>query len=87
MNNTNQELFAFVVDGEVFHIMSAPKDIPETQRLIAGLKSNPMIVNASDKPEILQYPDWKYDYETKNFYREDHSLQHLNVEPDYEVED
>lgn len=87
MNIANQELFAFVVDGEVFHIMSAPRDVPEAQRLIAGLNSDPMVINVSHNPEILQYPDWKYDYNTKTLYREDSSHSHLNLEPDYEVED
>jgi hypothetical protein len=84
MNTHNQELFAIVADGEVFHTMAIPSSIEETRRLIAGLNSDPKIINITGNEDILRYPDWKYDYQTKQFYRSSNTI--FSEDDDYEVE-
>jgi len=86
MNTQQQELFAFIIDGEVFHTMSVPAETPETARLIAGMSSYPTVVRITGKEEILHFPDWKYNYETKEFYRGSNIPMSEDSELDYEVE-
>ena len=43
--------FAFIVDGEVFTISNISTDdpnIPQTERVVAGLQSNPIVVEFTD---------------------------------------
>lgn len=56
----SQKLFAFVSDGDAFHFMQVP-DLPDLAKLIAGLQSNPILVDISDNPEIMENPIlWTY---------------------------
>ena len=51
--------FAFVSDGDIFHYMTLPY-VSELDGVIAGMRSNPIIVEMpNDLPDYLG-PGWKY---------------------------
>lgn len=81
-----KQIFAFVVDGEVFHTMVVPTSVLEAKRLVAGLMSDPKIVPVYNNEDILRSPNWKYDEKTNSFYKDGPDVNSFQ-EPDYEVED
>jgi hypothetical protein len=87
MSETNdKKIFAFIVNGEVFHTMTIEKNI-NTEGLISGMLSEPKIVDASSVEDLGSYPFWKYDEEKKTFSKEEGWLpMEQGLEDDYEVE-
>lgn len=88
MNTENKRVFAFIAEGDVFHILLMP-DEPDLAGVLAGLNSKPLLVEVTDRPEIYKLAGWKYDYETETFYHpaaNDDDVEEF-VEDDYEVED
>jgi hypothetical protein len=59
MSEVETKTFAFVVDGEVVGTISIPSIAPNSDRIWAGLSSNPTIVESTDNPEV-QF-GWAYD--------------------------
>jgi len=87
MSETNdKKIFAFIVNGEVFHTMTIEKN-PNTEGLIAGMLSSPIIVDASEVEGLKDYPLWEYDENTKVFSRQEGWFPvEQDLEDDYEVE-
>lgn len=54
-----RRVFAFIVDEDVFHFMTIP-DEPQFAGIIAGLQSRPLLLDVTDKPELLMGGYWKY---------------------------
>jgi hypothetical protein len=80
------KVFAFIINGEVFHTMTIEEN-SNTEGLIAGMFSEPKIVDASGVEGLKDYPFWKYDEETKAFSKEEGWLPlEQDLEDDYEVE-
>ena len=88
MNTDNKRVFAFIVDGDVFHFMMIPND-PELQGVIAGLNSQPMLLEVTGRQELYKIAGWKYDYESGTFYHPAANEEDVEefIEDDYEVED
>lgn len=88
-DNKDLKVFAFIVDGDVFHTMTVPGEASMI-KLIAGLQSDPKVIDVSHMPDIKYQSGWKYNYESEEFYREQqpqpHQPQHIAPEDDYEVE-
>lgn len=55
----NIKVFAFVADEDVFHFMTIP-DEPQFAGIIAGLQSKPLLLDVTDRPELLMGGYWKY---------------------------
>ncbi len=55
----NRKVFAFIVDEDVFHFMTIP-DQPQFAGVIAGLQSKPLLLDVTDRPELLTGGYWKY---------------------------
>ncbi len=51
--------FAFVSDGDIFHFMALPY-VSELDGVIAGMRSNPMIVEMPEGLPDYLGPGWKY---------------------------
>lgn len=87
--NKETKLFAFIVDGDVVHTMNVP-DEPALNKLIAGLQSDPKVIDVTHMPDIKTTPNWKYNYDTKEFYQDtlDNPNRLVLIEDvdDYEVE-
>lgn len=87
--NKDLKIFAFIVDGDVFHTMTVP-DEASMSKLVAGLQSDPKVIDVSHMPDIRFQPGWKYNYESQEFYREAQPQPQLPPqiapEDDYEVE-
>ena len=73
-------VFAFIVDGDVFHTFEVERG-SGTDRLIAGLRSNPIIVEVSENLDIAGKPGWHYI--DGKFIQDE---KYLDTD-DYEVED
>lgn len=71
--------FAFIADGEVFHYLSMRED-PSLEGVIAGLRSNPILV---ELPEGTDYFPAGTLYKDGEFVVPEFKLP----EDDYEVED
>jgi hypothetical protein len=86
MDLEKYRMFAFVADGDVFHTLLIPKD--SGPGLIEGLRSKPLLLEITDRPEIFKVGGWKFDYETETFYHpallEEDAI--MFFEEDYEVE-
>jgi hypothetical protein len=87
MSKTNdKKIFAFIINGEVFHTMTIEKN-PNTEGLIAGMLSSPTIVDASDVEGLEDYPFWKYNEKSEEFTREEGWVPaEQGPDDDYEVE-
>ena len=87
--NKEMKLFAFIVDGDVVHTMNVPEE-PGLSKLIAGLQSDPKVVDVTHMPDIKTTPNWKYNYETREFYQNipenPNLVPSVQDEDDYEVE-
>jgi len=59
-NETQSGKFAFVVEGEVFWLLpiSGPSTHGALQRIIAGLKSNPKIIDVTNNNTVLEGDIW-----------------------------
>jgi hypothetical protein len=51
--------FAFVVDGEVVGTLTIPAEAPNSERLWAGLSSDPKVIESTSTPGV-QY-GWTWD--------------------------
>jgi hypothetical protein len=50
--------FAFVVEGDVFMLMTFPDNNPKSEAWIAGLSSSPLIIDVSDNKEVVPGYTW-----------------------------
>ena len=73
------KVFAFVVDEDIIHFMKVSEK--DTPGLLAGLRSDPKVIEMSEFSEIMQDPrSWKYvndKFELKTFddYVEDYEVE------------
>lgn len=87
MDLEKYNVFAFVADGDIFHTLLMPKDVGAG--ITEGLRSAPIVIEVTDRPEIFKIPGWKYNYETQEFYHpvaSEEYIEQVNNEEDYEVE-
>ena len=87
MNTDGYNIFAFVADGDVFHTLLMPKDAGHG--IIEGLRSKPLVIEITDRPEVFQLGGWKYDYESQTFYHpaaDAEEVEEFFEQEDYEVE-
>lgn len=81
LQNISERAFAFITDDEVFHLLTI-QDVPELSKVIAGLQSRPLLIEITDRPEILQGGYWKYI--NGEFVKQ--NIQETEDPDDYEVE-
>jgi hypothetical protein len=58
-DTNNLKVFAFIVGEDVVGTLHIPEIAPNYERLVAGLSSNPIVVDATDVPGV-EY-GWKFD--------------------------
>lgn len=56
---SENKIFALVVDGEVFGTLHFGPAAQNYDRMVAGLSSNPTVVDATDTPSVTF--GWTYD--------------------------
>lgn len=46
------KIFAFIVDNDVIGTIHIPSDAPNYDRLVAGLSSDPIVLETTDTPDV-----------------------------------
>lgn len=59
MSTENIKVFAFVVEGDVVGTLHIPDTAPNYERIVAGLSSNPTVIDATSTPDVKF--GWTYD--------------------------
>jgi hypothetical protein len=59
MSENNIRTFAFIVEGDVIGTITIPLEAVNSQRLWAGLSSNPIVVESTDNPDVKH--GWTFD--------------------------
>lgn len=62
MTTDNVKIFAFVVDNEVIGTIHVSPEAPNYERLVAGLSSNPTVVDTTLTPDVKH--GWVFDGES-----------------------
>ncbi len=75
--------FVFVADEDVFHTFRIEEN-SYSEALIAGMRSNPIVVEVTGQEHYSAEPGWKYS--NGAFYRADHYSYSVQEQDDYEVE-
>jgi hypothetical protein len=83
MEENQYKTFVFVADNDVFHTFRIEVG-PNTEPLIAGMMSNPTVVDVTGREYYSDQPGWKYS--DGIFYMEENNVPVLVDEDDYEVE-
>jgi len=78
----SEKVFAFVINGEVFHIMKLPDD-PQFDGIIAGLRSGPQVIEVTGFDDIS--PAWRVI--DGMLYRPASDPYHNQEGPGYELDD
>jgi hypothetical protein len=76
--------FVFVADGDIFHTFKV-EDSETMQHMIAGMQSQPLVLDVTGREYIAEQYGWKYG---ENGFYQDNILEQEPVidEDDYEVE-
>ncbi len=83
MEEKQYKTFVFVADEDVFHTFRI-ESTQYAEPLIAGMKSNPIVIDVTGQEHYSTEPGWKY--ANGSFYRADQSAPVVIDEDDYEVE-
>jgi hypothetical protein len=83
MEEKQYKTFVFVADEDVFHTFRI-EDAQYAEPLIAGMRSNPIVVEVTGQEHYSTELGWKYS--NGSFYRADQPVPVIIDEDDYEVD-
>ena len=83
MEEKSYKTFVFIVDQDIFHTFRI-EDTEYSAGLIAGMQSNPIVVDVTGHEHISTQIGWKYI--DGKFHQTNAATMPTDIEDDYEVE-